>query len=287
MTFKKIIKVKEFKPENISFSSSRANKHGGKAVYINYDYEDGTDPRPLRIQTGKMKAPFGVSGWDSGRADKTNKDPSETSNDTLELSFNMDTDSDIISKFQKLDEIIIDTAVKNSLDFFKKRYTKDNINLFYKSPIRFNFNDEGERDDKYPPRIKTKLLKDSNYNYITQVYSPELERIPFNIETHSDVLPKGSECITILECSGLWVVDGKFGVSWRPIQMRVYKNDMKFTEAEFLDDSDCEDDEKEEEIDTEKTDLFGDEVDDLEIATQEIEKTTISPKKSVKSRKRV
>jgi len=89
----RIIKAKDFKPENVVFSTPRANKHNGKVVYVNYDFKDGNAPGPLRIQLGKMKAPFGVSGWDTARADKKNSDPTENSNDTLELSFKENQDT--------------------------------------------------------------------------------------------------------------------------------------------------------------------------------------------------
>ena len=107
----KIIKAKDFKPQNVKFSEPRANKYGGKVVYVNYDFEDGGDPRPLRIQLDKMKAPFGVSGWDSNRGDNKTSDPTETSNDTLELSFNGPSAS-IIEKFQQLDSYAVETQTR-------------------------------------------------------------------------------------------------------------------------------------------------------------------------------
>lgn len=281
----KIIKAKDFKPQNVKFSEPRANKYGGKVVYVNYDFEDGGDPRPLRIQLDKMKAPFGVSGWDSNRGDNKTSDPTETSNDTLELSFNSSS-SAIIEKFQQLDEFAVDAGVLNSKDFFKKKHSKDEVKLFYKSNLKFNENDEGDRDDKYPPRFKTKLLKDSSHAYLAQVYDDKKAKVHFDIYNHASVIPKGSDCVSIIECSGVWIIAGKFGLSWRPAQLKVYKNDLKLTECEFLDD----DEEPEEVLEktAEETDLFGEteepeEIkDDIDAVAEDFQKTTIRKKKTAK-----
>jgi hypothetical protein len=61
------------------------------------------------------------------------------------------------------------------------------------------------------------------------------------------VFPKGSEAICIVECSGLWVVNQSFGISWRPAQIKVYKNEMKLQEAAFLEEDSDEDDTQESE----------------------------------------
>src|SRR6478752_6894787 len=117
-----IIQAKNFKPENVRFSAPKANKHGGKAVYVNYDYEDGDRPKTLRIQMPRMKLPFGVSGWDG--PDKKDNSPTETSKDTLEMSFNEEEHKDIIKKFERLDELAIEAGFSNSKDFFKKKLEK-------------------------------------------------------------------------------------------------------------------------------------------------------------------
>jgi hypothetical protein len=229
----KIVKAKDFKPENVRFSTPKANKHGGKVVYVNYDYEDGSSPKTLRIQMPRMKAPFGVSGWDG--KDKKDNSPSETSNDTLELSFN-DEDKDLIEKFERLDDLAIEAGALNSKEFFKKKFDKEALKLFYKQTIKHNEDEEGERDNKYPPRLKTKLSKDKDYRYTAQIFTPEKERVLMDIHNYAEVIPKGSECVTIIECSGIWIINEKFGLSWRPAQTKVYISDNKLSGYSFIDD---------------------------------------------------
>lgn len=64
-----------------------------------------------------------------------------------------------------------------------------------------------------------------------------------DVYNQSEVIPKGAECVALLECGGIWVISDKFGVSWRPAQMKVYKTDNKLSGYSFID----EDQEDEEE----------------------------------------
>lgn len=229
----KVIKLRDFKPENMRFSSLRTTKHGGKIVYINYDYEDGRQPKPLRIQLPKMKAPFGIAGWDASKVDKKDSSPTEGSNDTLELS--LGNDASLIEIFDKMDQVIIEEATKNSKEYFKKKYTEDYIRMQYKSSVKFNENEDGERDFKYPPRLKTKMYKDNAFAYRTQVFSSDKQAIHMDVYNQAEVIPKGAECVALLECGGIWIISDKFGVSWRPAQMKVYKTDNKLSGYSFID----------------------------------------------------
>lgn len=276
-----IIKAKDFKPENISFSAPKANKHGGKIVYINYNYGNDASPRPLRIQFEKSKVPFGISGWSQSASDKKSGEPTLTSNDTLEISFN-DKNTELIEKLHELEELAIKLAADNSKDFFKKKYTLNELRLFYKTSIKQSDSEEGE--NKYPPRFKTKMLKSAEGDYVAKLYGQHNERIEFNVDNSATVFPKGSEAICIVECSGLWIVNQSFGISWRPAQIKVYRNDLKLQEAAFLEEDSDEEEEDAQESDVaakefpEETakipcDLFDDEetdqVDDLDGETPE------------------
>jgi hypothetical protein len=265
----KVIKLRDFKPENIRFSSLRTTKHGGKVVYINYDYEDNRSPKPLRIQMPKMKTPFGISGWDTSRLDKKDSSPTENSNDTLELSIG--DNHEIVEKFEQMDLIIISQAVENSKEYFKKKYAEDYIKMQYKSAIKFNENEDGERDTKYPPRLKTKLYKDSEFVYKTQVFNTAKELLKIDVYNYLEILPKGSECVTLLECAGIWIINEKFGVSWRPAQMKVYKSDTKLSGYSFIDDEaeDQEEDNNETEEDNNETEELSEKLEEVKIETTE------------------
>lgn len=229
----KVIKLDKFKTENVRFSSPRANKHGGKVVYINYDYEDGNPPKPLRIQMPKMKAPFGISGWDKDRTDKSETSPTEQSNDTLELSIGQELS--VVEKLEKLDDLIVQQAVTNSKEYFKKKYDNNYIKNIFKSPLKFSENEDGERDEKYPPRIKTKLYKDTDFSYKMQIFDSNKKPVKMSVYNYPEIMPKGSECVCLLECAGVWIINDKFGLSWKPAQMIVYKSDNNLGGYAFID----------------------------------------------------
>lgn len=270
---KQIIKIENFKIENVKISSPRANSHGGKVVYVNYDFEDGSSPKPLRIQLKRMRVPFGISAWDQGRSDKKNSEPSETSNDSIDLAFK-ENQENVVEIFEKIEELAIKHATNNSVDFFKKKHDPATVKVFFKSNIKYSEDEEGKRDNKYQPRLKTKLLKDSSYSYKTQIYDNDNKRVDFDIYNQSSVIPKGSECLSIVECGNIWIINEKFGISWRPAQMKIFKNDLALTECAFEEDP-------EEVVELKKSieelDLFDD--DEL------VEEEPVLKKKTTKSKK--
>lgn len=239
----KVIKFKDFKPENIKLSPLRMTKSGRKIVYINYDYEDGNSPKPLRIQMPKMKTPFGIAGWDNDRTDKKDKSPTKNSNDTLELSIG--DDKAIVEKFEKIDDIVINQAIDNTKEYFKKKLSPEYVKLQYKSSLKFSQNEDMERDDKYPPRIKTKLYKNKDFVYQVKIFDENKKSVSIDIFNQEEVIPKGSECLSLLECSGIWIVNDSYGLSWVPVQMIVYKTNNNLTGYSFIEESEDEDNSEE------------------------------------------
>jgi hypothetical protein len=238
-----IVKARDFKPENVKFSKPRVTQNGRKIVYINYDYEDGGSPQTLRIQLPRMKAPFGVSGLDTTRKDVNDNSTSDSSTDYLELSFNEE-DASILEKFDKLDELAKKVGAENFVFFFKKKYSETLCDTSYRSSIKYSVDKEtGEPDARYPPRLKTKLNKTAEGNYTCTVYSPDKSIINMDYTNWSAVVPKGSECISIIECYGIYVLGDKFGLSWSTVQMKVYKNTTRLVGYSFIDDE--EDEERE------------------------------------------
>ena len=133
MTQTKIVKMKDFKLENIKFSDVKLTNKGQKKIYVNYDYEDGEQPSTLRIQLSKSKVPFGISGFVQGRDQKADSSPTETSNDTLELSI---TDESFFDKLHKLDKMVLENVDSRWKDISKKK-TKD-ISVFYRSFLKID-----------------------------------------------------------------------------------------------------------------------------------------------------
>ena len=228
-----IIKIENLKIENIKLSEPRENKRGGKAIYMNYDYEDGEGHKKLRFQLPKMKAPFGISGFVPGEKNST---PNEISNDALQLSAS-ESNLDAIKKIEEMEEMVIKHAFDNSKAIFGKKKSLDILKELYTTTVKHSVDEDNNVTDKYPPRIRCKMIK-NNDEYITQIFSSSKEKLHMNIHNHEDILPKMSECTAIIECSSIWIVNDRFGITLRPAQMKVYKNDTNLNSYAFIDDGD-------------------------------------------------
>lgn len=238
-----VIKIENLKIENIRLSQVKANKKGGKTVYINYIYNDGEEPKKLRFQLPRMKAPFGISGWSVSANGENSSIPNETSNDAAELAFS-ENHQNIISVLEKLEEFVIQNAFDNSKEYFNKKKTLEVCKMFFTSAIKHTLDDNGEKSNKYPPRFRCKLNKNADNAYTVQVYNSKKEKVNMDIYNYNSVMPKMSECVTIIECSGVWIVGEKFGISFRPAQMKVYKNETNLTDYAFVEEDDKDDNEE-------------------------------------------
>lgn len=225
-----IIKADDFITNKINFSDNiRTNKYSGKSVYVNYD--NG----PFRIQMPKMSLPFGVSLY---------KNP-ETGDEkhSLELSW-ADVKPELLEKFKNLESNVIDYVEKNSKELFKKQKSRAVLEELYQSYLKIAQDDKGNPIDKYAPRLKVKMYVDGN-NFNVDAYDAEkvngkYPKIHLTKDNIDDYMSKGAKVETILQCSGIWVVDQKFGISWVLVQVKIHKNENKLIGYAFEDDSDVE-----------------------------------------------
>lgn len=223
----KLTKADNFNTKNINISENiRVNKYGGKSVYVNY--LNG----PLRLQFPQMKLPFGISKF-------TNPDKPDEVRYSMELAFKNNEDK-ILKQFVDLEEKIIDYVEKNSKEIFKKQKSREVLKDAYKSHLRFYHDDEGNLSDKYAPRLKVKIYT-SNGNFQVDAYEAEkvdgkYPKIQISEENFEEIIGKGSQIESILQCTGIWVVGQAFGVSWVLNQAKVYKNDNKLSGFAFEED---------------------------------------------------
>lgn len=239
---KGIVKIEDFKIENVKLSEIKLNKKGSKVVYINYDYEDGSQPKKLMIQLPKLKVPFGISGWDASKTKDEQKTISIASNDLMEIS--LGEKQDILKKLEAIENLVVAFAAKNSKDLLGKKYKDDVVKEFYSTCVKYSYDKEGKIMD-YPPRLKCKLSKDDKGEYLTKFFDSSKHKLRMTVDNQSEHLPKMSDCLSIVACSNVWVVGNKFGVTFRPEQVKIYKNEGALEEYAFGDD-DEEDDEAQE-----------------------------------------
>jgi hypothetical protein len=241
----------EIDVSNIAFGDPKSMGNGGKILYMNYDGED------LKLQTPEVRLPFDVSEF------KDQEGGNDKYNFTCALE-KYDSNKDMKEFYEKLVEI--DTLVKghakeNSTAFFKKsKISDETIEELYNPIVKLSKDKEtGEPDGKYPPNIKVKVSK-KNGAFMCRMY--DIKKNIFDIdkktETPADInelLVKGTRCKMLLKCTGVWVINGKFGCTWSVVQallnvaqkeldefaFRETNEDVQFIESD--DDDDDDDDE--------------------------------------------
>jgi hypothetical protein len=221
---KAVLKIEDVDVNMITFTKPRANKNNaGKTVYMSYDQ------KPVYIQTPKMNCPFGISKWDQSLPVKYN----------LEAFFPEDQVDELTKKFYELENKYIEHATTQSQDFFGKAKSRETIIDNYISSVKPSQFDE--KEDKYGPRLKCKLEK-NDFKFRTDVWDGNknsgegYEKLDFNEDNYSEVVPKGCKVQCILSITG-WVVNGRFGLIYRIEQMIVFDSNknVKLSGFSFVD----------------------------------------------------
>ena len=227
-----------------SFSDVKTNENGGKSIYFNYDNSK------FMMQTPVMFMPYDMSVYDKGEYPKY----------SVELSFRDLEEDHRVNGFhenmEKLDELLIDSAVKNSMAWFKKKKTnKDVMSALYNPMVKKSKDKEtGEYDGKYPDNIRLKLpFRDGKPNFKIRDFDDNeiTDREP------SDLFVKGSRVQAIVRCGGVWIVGGKFGCTWN---VEIIKVDAPASvkNYSFIDDDSDNDDGSDGESDNEVEDTESD-----------------------------
>ena len=206
---------KDVDVNKITLAAPKNLDNGGKMVYLYHK------TKPFIIQTPVMYAPYGVSKWanDKGGPDKYN----------LDLSFGSDNKDKPVSKdvadfmelIKRFDDVMIDFGVNNSQAWFKKNLkTRDVVEALYTPLVKYAKDKEtGEVTDKYPPTMRFQLPLNRDGKIACEVYNKNCEKVPFDgIDT------KRALVSAIVQCNGIWVAGGKFGCTFKIMQMKVVPN---------------------------------------------------------------
>ena len=219
-----VVSTSSFSVSNLTISPLKMLESGGKQAYLNYE------TRPLVMQIGSLETPFGLSVFD--------KIPGAPPKYTVELNLRGYDDPSsnpkvaaIYNSLNSLDEFIIDQGVKNSRSWFKADLNRDMVKMFYTPSLRFSKDSEGN-NKPYPPTLKIQLRKRDG-KFETAVYDDKkrsLADVPIE-----DVLVKRAFLTVLIQCTGVWFAGGKFGLSWKALQIRADKIPDSIRGFAFLD----------------------------------------------------
>lgn len=207
----------EFRVDKVNFGAMKVLETGGRNVYISY--EEGNNP--LIVQTPEMYAPFGVSSFSNDAGDP-NAQPIKYS---LDLAFkNVSTKASercFLKVLKEFDRRVIATTFENSMAWLKKKFQSlEVIEALYTHSIKVpKDRDTGDVTDKYPPSFKMTIpTKDGKF--MCDAYDVDGSDLDL-ASMIKDGSIKGANVTAIMRCTGIWIAGGKFGCSWRAMQIRV------------------------------------------------------------------
>ena len=220
-----VVSPASFSASKVTFSPVKTLDSGGKQAYLNYD------GRPLVMQIGPLETPFGLSVFDKAGPPKYSVDLKLRGYDDP---VNNPKVATIYNALHALDEYMLDQGVKNSKAWFKGDKSREVLAELYTPVVKFSKDAEGNIKP-YPPTIKVSL-KQRDGKFETQVYDDK--KRPLTDVPLADVLVKGAVLTTLIQCTGVWFAGGKFGISWKAIQIRADKVPDSIRGFAFLDEGD-------------------------------------------------
>ena len=210
-----------FNVSKITFSAVKSLDSGGKQAYLNYD------GKPLIMQVGPLETPFGMSVFDKTTPPKYSVDLKLRGYDDAANNANT---AAIYNALHGLDEFMLDQGVKNSAAWFKGNKSREVLAELYTPTVKFAKDAQGNLKP-YPPTIKLQL-RQRDGKFETVVY--DSQKRPLVDVPLEDVLVKGTVMTALMQCTGVWFAGGKFGISWKAIQIRADKVPQRLSDYAFL-----------------------------------------------------
>lgn len=221
-----VVSPAAFSTAKITFSPVKTLDSGGKQAYVNYD------GRPLVMQIGPLETPFGLSVFDKTSPPKYSVDLKLRGYDDAT---NNPKTATIYNALHSLDEFMLDQGVKNAKQWFKGDKSREVLSELYTPVVKFAKDAEGNLKP-YPPTVKISL-KQRDGKFETQLYDDK--KRPLTDVPLEDVLVKGAIITTLIQCTGVWFAGGKFGLSWKAIQIRADKVPDSIRGFAFLDEGEA------------------------------------------------
>jgi hypothetical protein len=224
---------KTFDVANVTFGAMKILETGGRMIYMNYG------GNPIYIQTPEMLAPFGLSSWsnDGGSSGDIKY--------SIEMAFKNRETSKAEARFFKaledFDKKVLSTVLENSALWLKKKYNSlEVIEALYTPCIKFPKDKvTGEVTDKYPPTFRVNVPFRDN-TFACDTYDTDGNKLDLSA-LDREGSTKGCMLTNIIQCSGIWIAGGKFGCTWRAVQMRMKRSDS-LPPCAFMDEFDADDD---------------------------------------------
>ena len=185
-----------FDPSALVFSDMKRNASGGKTVYIKR-----TGGVAALFELPELRAPFGLSSYTDTKTNKTSY--------SVDLSLD---NKEVAEFFSSMEKVVLEKVVSHCEEYLGKTYSREVIqSALFKSCVR-----ESKEPDKYAPTLKLKVLVDKNGGFVPTSYDSQRQPIPL------DQIQKGQRVRTIVDVNQIWIVDNKFGITVRLMQLMAF-----------------------------------------------------------------
>lgn len=187
--------------ENIEWDKLKLVK-SGRTVKLMYD------KKPLSFCTSTLYSPFGVKS--------IMKDWATFSEYSIECSLNQSSSESAVAFRTFLEELDkrVSAMVQDNLEVFNN--PKSNVQV----PSSVDYQPIMKENGNYPKRMRLQLSRDKNGNFTSFVFDENKNSIKIDEGNVSDILIKGKAFKAIIECSKVWLYNGKVGTIWNIDQLR-------------------------------------------------------------------
>jgi hypothetical protein len=218
-----VISVTKINASDIQFAEPRKNKNGGVSIGFKYNKQN------VQFRIPSVSFPGGLQ-----RKENPNKDGSVTVSYTLSASMNggdpygaeHSSDPSETAKMYNFmfdfQELIIKTAVEQSLKWFGKKRSEDSIRDSFNKFVSVSVDktDNGWMPNgKYPPSLRMKLpVYDGKI--AMEVIDSDDNDVPLSLDNLETVFAKGTSAKMVLQAQ-IYMVGQSFGVTWKPSYAQV------------------------------------------------------------------
>lgn len=216
-----IIDGTQFNVQNIKYSAPKANASGGKSINIlNKSTNTG-----LRLSTPLLLT-WGASDFVDQQTGK--------GNGKFELSLQFPTSEyatedsvAFLKNLQALEQKIKDDALTYSKEWFGKVHKNaEVVEALYTPMLKYSKDKTtGEPDLTKAPTLRVKIPSWEGV-FRVEVYDEDGDKLFPNVNTNAnpiELIHKGTNVATLIQCGGIWFANGKFGVTWKLAQIVVQK----------------------------------------------------------------
>ena len=196
-----------------SYTKPKVNASGGKSIGIlNKETMKG-----LYLSTPLMLT-WGVN---ENTDEKTGTKSYDMSLQFPKEEYNTEIVENFLNSMKSFEQKLKSDAIQNSKDWFnKQKMSSEVVDALWTPMLKYPKDKEtGEFDYNRPPTLRIKLnMWDGVFK--CELYDIEQTTIFPNNNglMPGDLIAKGTNVATVIQCGGLWFASGKFGVTWRLIQ---------------------------------------------------------------------